>query len=165
MPAAFCIDASQPDGSHPALLSFLVGRHARTWGQAPASARKHAVLEQLARLHGPEALRPIDWLERDWAAEPYSRGCPTAYMTPGTMVAYGAALRQPVGRIHWAVTETATEWTGFMEGALQELRLYHHPDCFTIQTPTSVLSNWLTIEQQLSQPIDARHEVQLQSFL
>jgi len=118
-PAAFCIDASQPDGSHPALLSFLVGKHARTWGQAPPTARKHAVLEQLARLHGPEALRPIDWLERDWAAEPYSRGCPTAFMTPGTMTAYGAALRQPVGRIHWAGTETATEWTGYMEGALQ----------------------------------------------
>ena len=45
--------------------------------------------------------------------------------------------------------------SGFMEGALQELRLYHHPDCFTIQNPTSVLSNWLTIEQQLSQPIEA----------
>ena len=118
-PAAFCIDASQPDGSHPALLSFLVGRHARTWGEAPAAARKHAVLSQLARLHGPEALNPVEWLERDWSQEPFSRGCPVAYMTPGTLTAYGRALQQPFGRVHWAGTETATEWRGFMEGALQ----------------------------------------------
>jgi len=29
------------------------------------------------------------------------------------------ALREPVGRIHWAGTETAVEWTGYMEGAVQ----------------------------------------------
>jgi monoamine oxidase len=28
-------------------------------------------------------------------------------------------LRDPIGRIHWAGTETATVWTGYMEGALQ----------------------------------------------
>jgi monoamine oxidase len=29
------------------------------------------------------------------------------------------AMQAPTGRIHWAGTETATEWTGYMEGALQ----------------------------------------------
>jgi len=28
-------------------------------------------------------------------------------------------LRAPVGRIHWAGTETATVWNGYMEGAVQ----------------------------------------------
>ena len=31
---------------------------------------------------------------------------------------YGPALREPVGRIHWAGTETATEWCGYMDGAV-----------------------------------------------
>ena len=45
--------------------------------------------------------------------------------------------------------------SGFMPGSLQRLRMYHHPDCFSIQTPTSALSNWLAIEEQLSEPVDA----------
>jgi monoamine oxidase len=33
------------------------------------------------------------------------------------MTAYGPAIRRPFGRIHWAGTETATYWTGYMDGA------------------------------------------------
>lgn len=32
---------------------------------------------------------------------------------------YGSALRQPIGRIHWAGSESATEWCGYMNGAIQ----------------------------------------------
>jgi monoamine oxidase len=35
------------------------------------------------------------------------------------MLAGGPALREPVGRIHWASTETAVEHTGYLEGALE----------------------------------------------
>jgi len=28
-------------------------------------------------------------------------------------------LREPVGRLYFAGTETATEWSGYMEGAVQ----------------------------------------------
>ncbi|MGB8791101.1 MAG: FAD-dependent oxidoreductase, partial [Mycobacterium sp.] len=28
-------------------------------------------------------------------------------------------LRRPVGPIHWAGTETADEWTGFLDGAVR----------------------------------------------
>ena len=31
----------------------------------------------------------------------------------------GHALRRPVGRIHWAGTETAPRWFGFIEGAIR----------------------------------------------
>jgi hypothetical protein len=32
---------------------------------------------------------------------------------------YGPAIRRPVGRIHWAGTETATFWNGYMDGAVR----------------------------------------------
>ena len=32
---------------------------------------------------------------------------------------YGAEIRRPHGRVHWAGTETATIWNGYMEGALR----------------------------------------------
>jgi monoamine oxidase len=31
----------------------------------------------------------------------------------------GPWLRRPHGRIHWAGTETADEWTGFLDGAVR----------------------------------------------
>ena len=33
--------------------------------------------------------------------------------------AYGPALRRPVGRSHWAGTETSTYWNGYMDGAVR----------------------------------------------
>ena len=34
------------------------------------------------------------------------------------LVGYRNAIRAPVGPIHWAGTETATEWAGYMDGAI-----------------------------------------------
>jgi monoamine oxidase len=39
-------------------------------------------------------------------------------MPPGAMTHFGPVLREPVGRIHWAGTETASVWSGYMDGAL-----------------------------------------------
>ena len=44
--------------------------------------------------------------------------------------------------------------SGFMQDSLQSLRMYHHPDCFAEQSPTSVLSNWLNMEQLVEQATD-----------
>ena len=40
-------------------------------------------------------------------------------MAPGVLSAYGQELARPCGRIHWAGTETATVWSGYMEGAIR----------------------------------------------
>ncbi len=54
-----------------------------------------------------------------WDREIYTGGCPVGVMPPGVMTEYSRALRAPVDRIHWAGTETATVWTGYMDGAVQ----------------------------------------------
>jgi monoamine oxidase len=38
---------------------------------------------------------------------------------PSPLVAHGAALRKPVGRVHWAGSETSTYWNGYMDGAVR----------------------------------------------
>jgi monoamine oxidase len=37
---------------------------------------------------------------------------------PGTLLDFGPSLRQPVGRIHWAGTDTSDYWVGYMDGAV-----------------------------------------------
>ena len=60
------------------------------------------------RWFGPKAATPIDYVERDWAAEAWTRGCYGAHFPTGAWTRFGPALREPVGPIHWAGTETAT---------------------------------------------------------
>jgi monoamine oxidase len=42
-----------------------------------------------------------------------------AHFTPGTLTRYGALLRAPFGRVHWAGTETATISHGAIDGAVR----------------------------------------------
>jgi monoamine oxidase len=85
-------------------------------------------VEQLARVpylygYSPSTLARLlapDVVEFNWSTdETWNRGCPVAVLGPGTLVDFGAALRQPVGRVHWAGTETSTYWNGYMDGAVR----------------------------------------------
>jgi monoamine oxidase len=77
-----------------------------------------AVLANLTTYFGPQASKPIQFFQANWIGEPFSRGCFATYMSPGVWTGYPEALRTPVGRIHWAGTETATAWSAYMNGAL-----------------------------------------------
>jgi monoamine oxidase len=112
-------DDSSPDGSQPALVSFSDGDVARVWSQKSAGEREKAVLAEFVRFFGPAAANPTAFVEKNWLEEPWSRGCYVGVMGPGTMTAWGNALREPCGRVHWAGTETATKWMGYIDGAIE----------------------------------------------
>jgi monoamine oxidase len=112
-------DNTMHNGSVPCLLGLAVGDAARRFSSMPREERREQVLDELARFFGPEAKTPIEYAEMDWGEEEYSGGCPLGNFAPGVLSACGDALRAPVGRIHWAGTETARECIGYMEGALE----------------------------------------------
>jgi monoamine oxidase len=68
---------------------------------------------------GPRAAQPRDYHEQDWAAEEWTRGCFMAHYPPGVLTQLGHVLRTPVGRIHWAGTETSPVMNGFIDGAVR----------------------------------------------
>jgi monoamine oxidase len=76
-------------------------------------------MESFTRYFGPKAANPVDYVEKDWSNEEWTRGCPVGIFPPGVWTQFGPALRAPIGRIHWAGTETATVWNGYMDGAVQ----------------------------------------------
>ncbi|WP_027344752.1 flavin monoamine oxidase family protein [Hamadaea tsunoensis] len=117
-PVKVVFDASPPDHGAGIILAFLDGPASLRLGTAPAAERRTAVLTSLARYIGPRALEPIAYLERDWNAEEWTRGCYGAHLPPGAWTQVGAALREPVGRLHWAGTETAVRWCGYIDGAI-----------------------------------------------
>jgi monoamine oxidase len=118
LPIKFTFDNSPPSGSPGVLVCFLEGAQARVFGRIDAEGRRRAVLASLAGYFGKRAGKPVAVVEQDWSAEEWTRGCYGAHMAPGVMTQFGPVLRDPVGRIHWAGTETASVWSGYMDGAL-----------------------------------------------
>jgi monoamine oxidase len=118
-PVKLTYDNSPPNGSPGVLLGFLEGKHAREMGRLPADERRAAVIECFTRYFGPEAATPDDYFEKDWSEDEWTRGCYGAHFPPGVWTAFGPALRAPIGEIHWSGTETATDWSGYIDGAVQ----------------------------------------------
>lgn len=117
-PVVASYDDSSEDGG-PALLGFIGGGAERAWSALSAERRKAAVIEGFVRWFGDEARTPLAYAEKDWTLDDWVRGAPTGIWQPGQLSRLGPALREPVGRIHWAGTETALRWTGYMDGAVR----------------------------------------------
>jgi monoamine oxidase len=112
-------DASPPDGTPGMMTGFIGGDHARRWDQLDARARRQFGLKALSEYFGPQALRPVAYAEARWTNDLWSRGDPVGFTPPGVLLSFGTALREPVGRIHWAGTETSEYWPGYMEGGVR----------------------------------------------
>jgi len=112
-------DNSPESGKPGVLLAFIEGDEGRTWGRRSLEERRAAALACLARYFGEQAAHPFEYIEQNWAEEEYTRGCYAGIMPPGGWISYGEALRAPIGRLHWAGTETATVWNGYLDGAIQ----------------------------------------------
>lgn len=90
-------------------------------GELPFASRQTIILNALSSMLGNRASQPIDYRDAYWTPiTPLSRGG-VATLGIGEMPGDFATLVKATThqRIVWAGTETATEWAGFMNGAVQ----------------------------------------------
>lgn len=113
------LDNTPADGTRGVLVGFLEGTHADSAARLSPEERRQQVLSDLVGYFGPLAGNPIAYIEKDWAAEQFTCGCYGAFATPMALTRFGTALRTPVGPLHWAGTETATCWAGYIDGAIE----------------------------------------------
>jgi len=113
------IEASPKEGKPGVLTAYIMGPPARHMATVSADERRKVFLDGLVKRFGPKAANPVQFAEFDWAAEEWTRGDMFAHYAPGVLTGFGRALREPCGRIHWAGTETATQWSGSIEGAIR----------------------------------------------
>nr|XP_021482936.1 amine oxidase [flavin-containing] A [Meriones unguiculatus] len=143
-PISITLDDTKPDGSFPAIMGFILARKADRLAKLQKEMRLYFSkdfiicpenkVKTLSTFEYWLAIvfvgisiaamkyhdeKPVHYEEKNWCEEQYSGGCYTAYFPPGIMTQYGRVIRQPAGRIYFAGTETATEWSGYMEGAVQ----------------------------------------------
>jgi monoamine oxidase len=107
-----------PEGGPGVLTGFVTGTEARRFSALPAAAQRAEVLDQAARLF-PRLPSPSGLHVTDWVGAEYSRGCYAALFGPGDWVRLGPHLTAAHHRVHWAGTETSTEYFGLMEGAIR----------------------------------------------
>ncbi|AGB21928.1 monoamine oxidase [Mycobacterium sp. JS623] len=115
-PVFITFDVSPSDAGPGILLGFT---DARAFDPLPPDQRRAQALDGFAALFGDEARQPIDYLDHCWGTEEFAPGGPTAAVPPVSWTTYGPWLRKPVDGIFWAGTETADEWTGFLDGAVR----------------------------------------------
>ncbi|XP_039625601.1 probable flavin-containing monoamine oxidase A isoform X2 [Polypterus senegalus] len=91
-PICVTYDATSSEGN-PAIVGFISGEQAVIWSQAT-----------------------------DWSQEAFNGGCPVSVMAPKMLTSYYPGLRYRHDSIHFAGTETADVWCGYMDGAVQSGR-------------------------------------------
>lgn len=117
-PVTYCVDNSPPDHEVGVLASFFAAGPARHFSSLGPDRRREVFVEQAERWFGPQS-RELVYVDQDWTVEAFIGGGYSGIMRPGGWSTAGSALRQPVGRVHWASSESSTEWTGYVEGALR----------------------------------------------
>lgn len=71
-------------------------------------------------MYGVEARDYLDFVEKNWAYEPFNGGCPCFNVTSsGVMEDFARATREPFYNFHFCGTETSIEWQGYMDGAVE----------------------------------------------
>lgn len=113
------IDGTTSHGT-PALLGFIGGRCAAVWTSVTLEDRRRGLIECLSRYFGGHKINQhlVEYAEKDWNLEPYSGGCPCHNATTGSMKDFVDGLRKPYKNLHFAGTETASIWMGYMDGAI-----------------------------------------------
>jgi monoamine oxidase len=108
---------------HPAHTNHEIprieGDHAVELADLSTEERRLLVVSELVRLFGAQAGSPIDYVDYDWGRDPWAGGGYACYMPPGVLTSFGRTIREPVGSIHWAGTETARNSMGYFEGAIE----------------------------------------------
>lgn len=117
-PLSVLFDNTSHDGRQAALVGFVMGDEARRFGARDPEERRRAILDQLAHLFGREGGAAAELLVHDWTQEAWTGGCPVASPPPGVLHGRAGALRAPHGPVHFAGTETAARYPGYLDGAV-----------------------------------------------
>jgi monoamine oxidase len=117
-PMLSTVDDTPGGGTVGVLTGFVTGGLARRFGALSTRQQRMQVYDQLARLF-PGLPPPAGFHVTDWLNDPYSAGCYAALFGPGDWVRLGPHLTTAHRRVHWAGTETSTDYFGLMEGAIR----------------------------------------------
>ncbi|KAF4120098.1 monoamine oxidase [Geosmithia morbida] len=127
-PVVVARDTSVDSIDYYALTCFVNGDEGTKWQGLSHNDRRQVVLDQIAEVYYGDisekaasiehVYQPSDFFIQIWKEEVYSKGALAPITAIGQRDAYETYCGKPVGNYHFVGTEYATEWKGYMEGAL-----------------------------------------------
>ncbi|NUT51067.1 MAG: FAD-dependent oxidoreductase [Saccharothrix sp.] len=105
-----------PGADGPGIL--MVFCDARGFDAYDQEERRRRVLRHLVHLYGESARHITDYTDFAWGNDVFAPGGPNPSVGPKAWTTFGRFLREPVGLVHWAGSETADETSGSMNGAI-----------------------------------------------
>ncbi len=118
-PIGFLADSSNNAGQPGILVALASGTHAKSLSQMDSETRKTLILNYIQKVLGEAPVPLKDFVSMNWISEPWSLGGYASRRAIGGWINCQNTLTTPCDPIHFAGTETATEWRSYMEGALQ----------------------------------------------
>ncbi|CAI9717839.1 probable flavin-containing monoamine oxidase A [Octopus vulgaris] len=104
---------------YPALVGFVSVNRGTVGEEKNPEDRQVILLNILETYLGQNVRDFLEFQQKDWSTEPYNGGCFLKYLVPGSTRYFNQELREPFDRVHFAGSEAATVWCGFMNGAIQ----------------------------------------------
>lgn len=118
-PVRVTFDTTTGDNLRGLLMGYFEGPDADSLSRRSITLRQRAFVDSVVRTFGDVAAEPLEYVERDWSAEPYTGGCHGAHFAPGVWTANGPVLSESQGVLHWAGAEYSARFNGYMEGAVR----------------------------------------------
>lgn len=118
-PATLTIDACTDTGNPGIMCAITEGPAARALTRLDEADRRTAIIDELIDRFGSRAAQPLEYHEQNWTVDRYSGGGMISHTPTGVLTEYGAALRAPCGRLHWAGSETSDTMCGWIDGAIR----------------------------------------------
>lgn len=112
------MDNSDDADGHGVLMGFFEGGEASGMSRRSGFLRQRAMEETVKAAFGDEHPAAIGYVDRDWTGEEFTGGCHGAHFAPGVWGVNGPTLAASEGRIHFAGSEYAKRYNGYMEGAV-----------------------------------------------
>ncbi|CAL5871359.1 uncharacterized protein PFLUO_LOCUS5609 [Penicillium psychrofluorescens] len=119
-PVAVSRDSSVDETGQFSLTCFTVGQPGRQLSKLRQHDRYERVKQHIRKLFGAytSVPEPINISEHEWTMDQWAQGCPCPASPPEVLSKLDEAMRATHGKIHFAGTETAYEWKGYMDGAI-----------------------------------------------
>lgn len=130
-PIQMVVDGNAASDGPGVLVAFSGGRAAAEL--FAREDRREVVVTELVRLFGSDAQIPHTVDDITWSEQPWLGGAPTA------VPASGGPFRPDElrhGRIHWAGTDVADRWPGYLDGAVRAGRRAAHDVLATRPAPS-----------------------------
>ena len=118
-PIDFLVDSSNKAGEPGILVAFASGSSAASLSQIDSETRQTIIMTYIQKILGKAPASPQYFVSMDWISEPWSCGGYASRRAIGEWINWQDTLTTSRAPLHFAGTETATEWRSYIEGALQ----------------------------------------------